>query len=51
MYAANWTYDMRMLVLNVRTWSRGDVLDLGLADEGVDLLSGVDCDILTQNLI
>jgi hypothetical protein len=40
-----------MLVLDVRTWPRGDVLGLGLTDEDVDLLRGVDCDITTQGLI
>jgi hypothetical protein len=50
-YAANWTYDTCMLVLDVRTWPRGDVPDLGLTDEDVGLLRGVDCDILTQCLI
>jgi hypothetical protein len=47
MYAANWTYDTCMSVLDVRTWPRWDVTDLGLTDEDVDLLRGVDCDILT----
>jgi hypothetical protein len=51
MYAANWTYDMRMPVLDVRTWPRGDVPGLGLTDEDVGLLRGVDCDILAQGLI
>jgi hypothetical protein len=46
MYAANWAYGTRMLVLDVRTWSRGDVPGLGLTDEDVGLLRGVDCDIL-----
>jgi hypothetical protein len=50
-YAANWTYDMCMLVLDVRTWPRGDVPGLGLTDEDVSLLRGVDCDILIQALI
>jgi hypothetical protein len=40
-----------MPVLDVRTWPRGDVLGLGLTDEDVSLLRGVDCDILTQGLI
>jgi hypothetical protein len=31
---------MRMLVLNVQTWSNGDVPDLGLTDEDVGLLRG-----------
>jgi hypothetical protein len=51
MYAANWTYGTRMSVLDVRTWSKGDISDLRLTDEDVDLLRGVDCDILTQELI
>jgi hypothetical protein len=50
-YAANWTYGTRMLVLDVRTWPRGDVPSLGLTDEDVGLLRGVDCDILAQGLI
>jgi hypothetical protein len=40
-----------MLVLDVRTWPRGDVPDLGLIDEDVGLLRGMDCDILAQGLI
>jgi hypothetical protein len=51
MYAANWTYSTRMPVLDVRTWPRGDVPGLRLTDEDVDLLRGVDCDILAQGLI
>jgi hypothetical protein len=50
-YAANWTYGTRMPVLNVRTWSRGDVPGLRLTDEDVGLLRGVDCNILAQGLI
>jgi hypothetical protein len=42
---------MHMPVLDVRTWSRGDVPGLGLTDEDVGFLRGVDCDILTQGLI
>jgi hypothetical protein len=40
-----------MPVLDVRMWSRGDVPVLGLTDEGVGLLRGLDCDILAQGLI
>jgi hypothetical protein len=40
-----------MPVLDVRTWPRGDVPGLGLTDEDVGLLRGVDCEILTQGLI
>jgi hypothetical protein len=39
-YAANWTYDTYMLVLDVQTWSIGDVPVLGLIDEDVGLLRG-----------
>jgi hypothetical protein len=37
-----------MPVLDVRTWPRGDVPGLELADEDVGLLRGVDCEILAQ---
>jgi hypothetical protein len=50
-YAANWTYSTCMSVLDVWTWSRGDVPGLGLTNEDVGLLRGVDCDILAQGLI
>jgi hypothetical protein len=33
------------------TWPRGNVLGLGLTDEDVGLLRGLDCDILVQGLI
>jgi hypothetical protein len=39
-YADNWTYDMCMSVLDVRTWPRGDAPGLGLIDEDVGLLRG-----------
>jgi hypothetical protein len=42
---------MRMTVLDVWTWPRVDVPSLGLTDEDVGLLRGVDYDILTQGLI
>jgi hypothetical protein len=50
-YAANWMYDTCMPVLDIRTWSRENVPDLGLTDEDVGLLRGVDYDILAQGLI
>jgi hypothetical protein len=37
-----------MPVLNIWTWSRGDIPILGLTDGDIDLLKGLDCDILTQ---
>jgi hypothetical protein len=41
-----------MLVLDIQTWSRGDVSGLGLTNGDVSLLIGfLDCDILTQDLI
>jgi hypothetical protein len=39
---------MRMSVLNIRTWPRGDAHGLGLIDEDIGLLRRVDCDIRTQ---
>jgi hypothetical protein len=42
---------MHIPVLDVRVWSRGDVSGLGLTDEDVGLLRGVDYDIPTQDLI
>jgi hypothetical protein len=39
-HAANWTYDICMSVLDVRTWARGDVPGLGLTDGDVGLLRG-----------
>jgi hypothetical protein len=50
-YAANWTYDTCMLVLDIRTRPKGHVPNLGLTDEDVSLSKGVDCAILTQDLI
>jgi hypothetical protein len=50
-YATNWTYGTRIPVMDVQTWSRGDVPGLGLTDEDIGLLRGVDCDILTKGLI
>jgi hypothetical protein len=51
MYATNWTYGTCIPVLHVWTWSRGDAPSLGLTDEDVGLLRGIDCNILTQDLI
>jgi hypothetical protein len=50
-HATNWTYGMCIPVQAVHTWLRGDVPGLGLTDEDVGLLRGVDCDILTNGLI
>jgi hypothetical protein len=37
-----------MTALDIQTWPRGEVPGLGLIDEDVGLLRGVDCDILAQ---
>jgi hypothetical protein len=34
-----------MTTLDTQTWLRGEVPGLGLTDEDVDLLRGLDCDI------
>jgi hypothetical protein len=39
-YATNWTYGTRIPVMDVQTWSRGDVPGLGLTDEDIGLLRG-----------
>jgi hypothetical protein len=39
-YVGNLTYGTRISVLNVQTWSRGDVPGLRLTDESVGLLRG-----------
>jgi hypothetical protein len=39
-YAANWTYDTCMPVLDIRTRSKGHVPNLGLTDEDVSLSKG-----------
>jgi hypothetical protein len=51
MYTTNWMYGTHISVLDVQTWSRGDVSGLRLTDRDIGLLRGVDCDILTQGLI
>jgi hypothetical protein len=43
-------YDTRMPILDVRIWSRGDVPRLGLIDRDIDLLRGLDYDILAQDI-
>jgi hypothetical protein len=40
-----------MTTLDTLTWLRGEVPGLGLTDEYVGLLRGVDCDILAQGSI
>jgi hypothetical protein len=40
-----------MKKLDTQTWLRGEVLGLGLINEDVGLLRGVDCDILTPRMV
>jgi hypothetical protein len=40
-----------MRTLDTQTWPRGGGSWLGLTEEGVSLLRGVDCDILAHGLI
>jgi hypothetical protein len=40
-----------MMTLDTQTWLRGDVPRLGLTDEDVSLLRGVDCDILAPRMV
>ena len=47
-----WSHGMSYVpTLDTQTWPRGEVPGLRLIDEDVDLLRGVDCDILAQGLI
>jgi hypothetical protein len=39
-----------MTTLDTQTWLRGEVPGLGLTDEDVGLLRGVDCDILAPGM-
>ena len=39
-----------MTTLDIQTWPRGEVPGLGLTDEDVGLLRGVDCDILAPGM-
>jgi hypothetical protein len=40
-----------MTTLDIQTWPRGEVPGLGLTDEDVGLLRGVDCDILPLGIV
>jgi hypothetical protein len=40
-----------MMTLDTQTWLRGDVPGLGLPDEYVGLLRGVDCDTLAPGMV
>jgi hypothetical protein len=40
-----------MMTLDTQTWLRGEVTGLGLTDEDVGLLRGVDYDILAPGMV
>jgi hypothetical protein len=40
-----------MTTLDTQMWLKGEVPGLGLTDEDVGLLRGVDCDILTSRMV
>jgi hypothetical protein len=40
-----------MTTLDTQTWLSGEVPRLGLTDEDVGLLRGVDCDILAPGMV
>jgi hypothetical protein len=40
-----------MTTLDTQMWLRGEVPGLGLTDEDVGLLRGVDCDILAHGMV
>jgi hypothetical protein len=46
MWAKSGHMAWHMMTLDTQTWLRGEVPRLGLTDEDVGLLTGVDCDIL-----
>jgi hypothetical protein len=42
---------LHMTTLDTQTWLRGEVTGLGLTDEDVGLLRGLDCDILAPRMV
>jgi hypothetical protein len=44
------TEGVTVTTLDIQTWPRGEVPGLGLTDEDVGLLRGVDCDILDPGM-
>jgi hypothetical protein len=47
---SEWSHAWHMTTLYTQTWLRGEVHGLGLTDEDVSHLRGVDCDILTPGM-
>jgi hypothetical protein len=50
MWAQSGHMAWHMTTLDIQMWPRGEVPGLGLTDEDVGLLSGVDCDILAPGM-
>jgi hypothetical protein len=50
MWARSGHMAWHMTTLDTQTWPRGEVPGLGLTDEDVGLLRGVDCDILAPGM-
>jgi hypothetical protein len=46
-----WSHGMAYETLDIQTWPRGEVPRLGLTDEDVGHLRGVDCDILAFGMV
>jgi hypothetical protein len=51
MWARSGHMAWHMMTQDIQTWPRGEVPGLGLTDEDVSLLSGVDCDILAPGMV
>jgi hypothetical protein len=51
MWARSGHMAWHMTTLDTQTWLRGEVPVLGLTDEDVGLLRGVDCDILAPGMV
>jgi hypothetical protein len=50
-YARSGHMAWHMTTLDTQKWLRGEVPGLGLTDEDVGLLRGVDCDILAPRMV
>jgi hypothetical protein len=51
MWAQSGHMAWHMTALDIQTWPIGEVPGLGLTDEDVGLLRGVDCDILAPVMV
>jgi hypothetical protein len=46
-----WSHDMAYDDTDTQTWLRGEVPRLGLTDEDIGLLRGVDCVVLAPRMV